>query len=190
MGSATWENMQVRIHRGSWIEEENIVPCSGYFLRTTFPPGAIVSSLLLLQRQMGKGLKLWVVDLRRWRRGGEDLGCRWGGRWNGGGKIWDGEERSRREGRDRGGGNLSISVEGLVRLPTYPIIMVVIEKGSIGKGESKRTFNICFAQASEILNIWIARQFVPGLVSAIYWRQRMILLSRYYYIGYSFIRNY
>jgi hypothetical protein len=38
--------------------DKNIVPCSGYFLRMNFPPGAIVSSSLVLQRQMGKGLKL------------------------------------------------------------------------------------------------------------------------------------
>jgi hypothetical protein len=52
-----------------------------------------------------------------------------------------------------GGGNLSISVEGLVRLPIYPFIMVVTETGCIGKGEEKRTFNICFAWVSEIPNI-------------------------------------
>jgi hypothetical protein len=32
--------------------------------------------------------------------------------------------------------------------------------------------------------------FFWELVSAIYWRQRMFFLSRYYYIGYSLIRNY
>jgi hypothetical protein len=52
-----------------------------------------------------------------------------------------------------GGGNLSISVEGLVRLPIYPFIMVVTETGCIGKGEEKRTFNICFAWVSDIPNI-------------------------------------
>jgi hypothetical protein len=39
-----------------------------------------------------------------------------------------------------GGGNLSISVEGLVRLPIYPFIMVVTETGCIGKGEEKKDF--------------------------------------------------
>jgi hypothetical protein len=47
--------------------------------------------------------------------------------------------RSRREGRDGDGdgGNLSISVEGLIRLPIYPFIMVVTETGCIGKGKQK-----------------------------------------------------
>jgi hypothetical protein len=52
-----------------------------------------------------------------------------------------------------GGGNLFILVEGLVRLPIYPFIMVVTEMGCIVKGEAKMTFNICFAWASEIPNI-------------------------------------
>jgi hypothetical protein len=59
----------------------------------------------------------------------------------------------KRKGRDRGGSNLSISVEGLVKLPIYPFIMVVTETRCIGKGGAKRTSNICFARASEISNI-------------------------------------
>jgi hypothetical protein len=43
----------------------------------------------------------------------------------------------KRKGRDRGGSNLSISVEGLVKLPIYPFIMVVTETRCIGKGEQK-----------------------------------------------------
>jgi hypothetical protein len=109
-----------------------------------------------------KGLKLWVVDLRWWRRGGDDLGCRRGRKVKWGEKIWDGEERSRREGRDGGGGNFFISVEGIDRLPIYPFIMVVTEVGCIGKGEAKRTFNIYFARVSEISNTWFARRFVLG----------------------------
>jgi hypothetical protein len=59
----------------------------------------------------------------------------------------------KRKGRDRGGSNLSISVEGLVKLPIYPFIMVVTETRCIGKGGAKRTSNIYFARASEISNI-------------------------------------
>jgi hypothetical protein len=61
--------------------------------------------------------------------------------------------RIRRERWDGGGGNLSISVDCFVKLPIYPIIMVVTEMGCIGKGEAKRALNICFARVSKILSI-------------------------------------
>jgi hypothetical protein len=65
------------------------------------------------------------------------LGCRRGGKEKWGRKDLSGEERSRREERDGGGCDLSISVEGLVRLPIYSFIMLVTETGCIGKGKQK-----------------------------------------------------
>jgi hypothetical protein len=98
--------------------------------------------------------------------------------------------RSRREGRDGGGCNLSISVEGLVRIPIYPFIMVVTETECTGKGEAKRRFNICFAWTSKILNIRIAHQFVLGDDQRYIVAAKDFPLIRYRYKGYSVIRNY
>jgi hypothetical protein len=37
-----------------------------------------------------------------------------------------------------------------------------LKRGAAGKGEAKRTFNICFAHTSKIPNIGIAHQYVLG----------------------------
>jgi hypothetical protein len=81
-------------------------------------------------------------------------------------------------------------VEGLVRLPIYPFIMVVTEMGSLGRGKQKGHLTSALPKRQKFWIFESCDGLFWGLVSTIYWWQRMFLLSRYYYIGYSLIRNY
>ena len=65
-----------------------------------------------------------------------------------------------------------------------------LKRGALGRGKQKGHLTSALPGRPKFRIFESRTGLFWGLVSAIYWRQRMFLLSRYYYIGYSLIRNY